>query len=336
MKRQLYLPVIILAGLTALAVIATLVLPGLIRRAQPRPLTLLVSDWPGDQIFAFIDLLNLDSPYQLDLDLRRAPLVDDQLAAWRLRQTHLQLSTLDLAFAAAETDEIRLIYAYDDSFGADGMLVVQSIQSPADLRGQTIGVEFGAPSHFLTLNTLAQAGLSPDEVTLVDVQFDEVEEAFESGRVAAVTTWEPNISDILAKRPDLRLLTSTRDFPELILNVVVVRESELRANRETYVNLIRAAAAATQQCNPNLTPCLERLAADTGRAAAQWQADFNGIRLLTLADNQRLFGQSGPGGLAARLQTTYDFLRANRPDMPAYDNLSQWLDGSVVAEVAGP
>lgn len=333
MKLQPYLFLLIVIGLTITMFLTTLLAPELLRLDRPQPLTLAIADWPGDQAFAFVDLLQLDTQHRLALDLLRVPAEDDRLTLWRSGQVDMQILALDAGFTLAASDDIRIIYAYDASYGADAMVALNAIQAPADLRGQTIGAEFGYPSHFLTLNILSKAGLRLTDVTLIDVQFDEVAAAFAAGRAAAITTWEPNVSALLAQNPDLYVLSSSRDFPALIFDVIFVRASTLEANRTLYVNLIRALDAAIRQCNANLQPCLALLATESGRAAAQWEIGFQGVRLLDLATNQQLFDDPGPEGLPAKLQAVYTFLRANRPEMPAFD-ISQWLDGSLVREAA--
>lgn len=333
MKRQPYLLMLIVSGLAFAALTIIWCMPGLLWRTQPPALMLAIADWPGDQAFAFVDLLQLDTQHNLALDLFRVPAEDDRLALWRSGQVDVQALTLDAGFAIAATDEIRIIYAYDASFGADAMVAAKTIQSLADLRGQTIGAELGYPSHFLTLNILAKAGLRPTDVNLIDIQFDEVAAAFAAGRASAITTWEPNVSALLAQHPDLHILSSSRDFPNLIFDVIFVRASTLAENRVRYVNLIRALDAAIRQCNANLQPCLELLATESGRPVTQWKAGFRGVRLLDLADNDQLFTDTGPEGLSTKLQAVYTFLRANRPEMPAVD-VSQWLDGSLVQEAA--
>lgn len=333
MKLPPYLFLLMVLGLALTIFLTIRLAPDLFRRGQPSVLTLAIADWPGDQAFAFVDLLQLDTQYNLALDLLRVPAEDDRLTLWRSGQVDTQIFALDVGFAMAASDDIRIIYAYDASFGADAMVAVNTIQTPGDLRGQTIGAEIGYPSHFLTLNILDKAGLRLTDVTLIDVQFDEVAAAFADGRATAITTWEPNVSELLAQNPDLHVLSSSRDFPAVIFDVVFVRASTLAANRTLYVNLIQALDAAIRHCNANLRPCLELLATESGRPAAQWETGFQGLRLLDLAANQQLFNDAGPDGLAAKLQAIYTFLRANRSEMPAFD-ISQWLDGSLVSEAA--
>jgi len=332
-KLQPYLFLLMVIGLALTVFLTALLAPEPFWRGQPPALTLAIADWPGDQAFVFVDLLQLDTQYNLALDFLRMPAEDDRLTLWRSGQVDMQIRTLDTGFVMAASDDIRIIYAYDASFGADAMVAVNDIQAPADLRGQTIGVEIGYPSHFLTLHVLDKAGLRPTDVTLIDVQFDEVAAAFAAGRATAITTWEPNVSDLLAQNPDLYVLSSSRDFPAVIFDVIFVRANTLAANRTLYVNLIRALDAAIRQCNANLSPCLDLLATESGRPVTQWETSFQGLRLLDLATNQQLFNDTGPDGLSAKLQAVYTFLRANRPEMPAFD-ISQWLDGSLVNEAA--
>ena len=64
----------------------------------------------------------------------------------------------------------------------------------ADLKGKTIGVEFGGSDHVFLLKALANAGLTEDDVNLVDMSTGDASNAFISGKVDAAAIWEPSLS----------------------------------------------------------------------------------------------------------------------------------------------
>lgn len=66
----------------------------------------------------------------------------------------------------------------------------------ADLRGKKIGVTFGAAARFFLWQFLALAGISEDDVTLVDLKPAEIAEAMASGAIDAGIVWEPHVTNI--------------------------------------------------------------------------------------------------------------------------------------------
>ncbi|MCR9070083.1 MAG: ABC transporter substrate-binding protein [Alphaproteobacteria bacterium] len=64
------------------------------------------------------------------------------------------------------------------------------------LRGKRIGVTFGAATRFFLWQYLALAGVSEDEVTLVDLKPAEVTVAMVDGTIDAGIVWEPHATNI--------------------------------------------------------------------------------------------------------------------------------------------
>lgn len=301
---------------------------------ETTPLTILITDWPGEQVFAFADFLGVAPKFGLDLDIRRIASVDDTSNAYLRGNTDIITLSLDYAIGLGRSDT-RIIYAYDHSVGADGIVGNGEFRSMADLRGRKIGVEFGFPNHFLVLKALERAGMTAEDVVLVDVQSDKALDAMRSGEIAAMGTWHPILNDILQQVPGAHLLVSTRDFPELIYDVVIVKEQALRNNRQQYVQLIRAIDLALTECRADWQGCMERLSQETGAEAGAWEANFDGVVLLDLEANRRLFVAEGRSEMQNRLADVYDFLKRINPELetPQFD---AWIDGSLIVEASLP
>lgn len=305
--------------IVGLLLVITISLPHLMR-SPPQRLVMMPFDWPGDLGFVLIHRLGLDKTHGIDLQLPRLATSDDMIRAFRNGATDVLNFTLDVAVNLAATEkDLRVIYAYNESAGADGMVARADIKSIQDLRGRRVGAETGATSHYLLLAILKKAGLTANDITFVDVQTDEVEQALTAKEVDAVVTWEPNLTKALAL-PGMRLLTTSKDYPNLILNVLIVRQAALQAHPETYVHLIEAWNAMRQLCTADPTPCWKLLSLDQNRLVNDLIAEAKGIHFLNLKDNRLLFtAEGGSGTVKEQLQATYSFLQANQPKLPKFD-----------------
>ncbi|MDF1790790.1 MAG: NrtA/SsuA/CpmA family ABC transporter substrate-binding protein [Thalassobaculaceae bacterium] len=74
-----------------------------------------------------------------------------------------------------------------------------------ELRGKRIGVTFGAASRFFLWQYLTLAGISENEVVLVDLSPAQVTEAMVTGTVDAGIVWEPHVTNI-RKQVDVGLV----------------------------------------------------------------------------------------------------------------------------------
>ncbi|MEC0695865.1 aliphatic sulfonate ABC transporter substrate-binding protein [Bacillus atrophaeus] len=83
-----------------------------------------------------------------------------------------------------------------DGLKANGILVKKDsgIDNLKDLKGKKIAVAKGSSGFDFLYKTLDQAGLSADDVNIIQLQPDEATSAFENGAVDAWSIWEPYLS----------------------------------------------------------------------------------------------------------------------------------------------
>ncbi len=78
----------------------------------------------------------------------------------------------------------------------------KGVTSMADLKGKTIAMASGTSSEFQIDLTLAKAGLTRNDVTLMDMDASSIVTAMISGGVDAASTWSPNTSAIMNELGD--------------------------------------------------------------------------------------------------------------------------------------
>ncbi len=76
-----------------------------------------------------------------------------------------------------------------------------------DLKGKKVGVSLGSTSHFHLLRALASAGLTQQDVTLVNLAPAAMPPAYIAQQIDAALTWEPNIGEV-EKLGAIRLATT--------------------------------------------------------------------------------------------------------------------------------
>ena len=107
------------------------------------------------------------------------------------------------------------IIAMSQLGNADAVIGLRShgVASLEDLRGKTIATATGTSSEAILNLTLEAAGLTRDDVTVVDMDASAITTAMLSGGVDAAATWSPNTHTIIEELgDDAVVLTRNEDF----------------------------------------------------------------------------------------------------------------------------
>jgi aliphatic sulfonates family ABC transporter substrate-binding protein len=100
------------------------------------------------------------------------------------------------------------------------------VKTLADLKGKKIGASFGSTSHGHILQALSLAGLSQQDVTLVNVAPGNMPAAYFADQIDVAVTWEPNIGEI-EKSGGVRVATS-ESLGLVAASCAVIRTDYLR------------------------------------------------------------------------------------------------------------
>jgi NitT/TauT family transport system substrate-binding protein len=247
----------------------------------------------------------------LDVELVKVEDPKDRFAALGGKQLDGLVSTLDTMtlYWKAETP-FAAILGLDESSGGDGIVVRKdkNIASVADLKGKSIGVNVGSVSHFYLDYVLQQNGLAEADVSLVKMKQGDVPAALASGSVDAGVTWEPHLSKS-AKDPNVAILTTSKDTPGLIVDVLILRKDVLAANAGIGTKLSRAWDKAIEYQKANGDDAAKIMQQGLGgfyEKPEDIKADLAGATLFDKARNQAFFGGSGEGSAASTTKFAVD------------------------------
>ncbi len=188
-----------------------------------------------------------------------------------------------------------VIGTIDVSDGADGVVAAPGIDSITDLVGKTFAGEINHPGTVLLQYALAKEGHDISELNLRLIATDDSASVFEDESVAAVATWEPMMSSIVnsTSRTGSKLLLTSRDFPGLITDVIIVRTEDYKANPEKYAKFLRGLYRAIDVYVQDPDKFINLSAPKFSVPAAEMKEALEGVVYTSYEDAVNFMGSGG-------------------------------------------
>jgi len=213
----------------------------------------------------------------------------------------------------------------DNSAGNDKIVVKQEIKTITDLEGQDVGIEVGLVDDFLLSLALDEAGMSRDDVNIVNLETGTAAQAFVAERVDAVGAFPPFWLQAL-EREGSHELTSSAAFPGAIPDLLVTTETLIEQHPEQVQALVNTWFDILEfmDQNPERADAIMAQRADV--SLEQFQLFKEGTNLFTIADNLEAFSQgNGMKHMPYAAETMTEFMLkvgfiAEKPDLDAIFN----------------
>lgn len=294
-----------------------------------------VSDWPGWVAWYIAEEKGFFKKHGADVELVWFPNYTDSIQALSAGQLDANSQTWSDSMAPlAKGVPIKLILVNDNSAGNDALMVKPEIKSFSDLKGKTVALEQFSVSHFVLITALARHHMSPDDVKVVNLLAGDAAAAFLSGRVDAVTVWNPWVNQIQTSGKGHALFTS-KDMSGLIVDALVVQDKALQDKRKDFVGMIKAWYDIDRFIRKNPDEAAKIMSKHVGLEPAQYKVFLPGTRFFDQQDNLKAFGpKDEPKSLLAVAPVIAKFLKDNKL-LEGEVDFAKGVDGSLVKEVAG-
>lgn len=120
------------------------------------------------------------------------------------------------------------------------------LSSPADLKGKDIAVTLGSTAHNMVEKCLFTAGLSLDDVNLVNIAAGDAASVLLKGQVEAVSIWEPSVTRI-TEGSSARVLATGSEVGLAGTNAIVARKRFAKSNPEVISVIISQYERAAEE-----------------------------------------------------------------------------------------
>jgi len=241
-------------------------------KMEPETLRIGANRWPGNSPLYLADELQWLEP--AGLRLVEYPSDSGVLRAFRNGLLDAALLTLDETLQLQSSGlDLEILLVSDLSAGADALYARPPILRPADLRGRRVGVESGALGAFFLSRILDKAGLSIDQLTIVELPVHAQPAALEQGRVDAVVGFVSQ--GVALEALGARRIFDSSELPGEIIDVLVVDRRRVGSARRRRLATLWHEALQLWQGAP---PCVgEGLQERLGLTATAMRDTLGGL-----------------------------------------------------------
>lgn len=198
------------------------------------PLRVEFTAWWGDYTLLVADELNLFEKYGVAVDLVYYERFNESLPALAAGQVDASLLAVEDVLMVNKYTPLRIVCIYDNG-GIDTIVASPTVQNIGGLKGKKIGIPYGSIYELMLNEMLKLAGLSTEDVVIVNVPPEEIPESIANGSISAGYVYEPYTSQAIAEgsasiysNVDGNNLT----FPDVIAfreEVIATRPEDVRA-----------------------------------------------------------------------------------------------------------
>jgi len=275
--------------LRALTAAAALSLMANAATAQGTKVTIGYSGWTGFAPLTLAVQAGVFAKNGLEVTLKKIPQKD----------RHLALASGDIQCAATTVEtwvvwaasgiETRQIFQLDRSNGADGLAVRNNIATIKDLKGKTIGASAPGTAPYFTLAwILKKNGLTPKDVTIVNLEPGPAAQAFVAGQNDAAATYEPYLSTIRENPAAGKIIATTLDYP-MIMDTVGCTPKFLADNPAAGKALAKSYFDTLELIEKDKAKSFEIMGADVKQTGEQFGKSAAFLKWQDKAANKKFF-----------------------------------------------
>jgi len=214
----------------------------------------------------------------------------------------------------------KVVYLMD--YSETGDVIVGSVNSIEELRGQTIGVEgVNTFSHIFALKTIESYGMTEADVFFEIVVAKDVVKKIDDGTIQAGHTWEPTKSEAVEK--GYNILSNAGDFPYLVTDVLVFDQIIINERPDEILKIVECISEAQQFQISNPDESIRIMAEAENMSVESMAEGLNGIFVTDLYENIRVMNISGDPTLKNAIEEIGKFYleRGQIPYKPEFDEI---------------
>lgn len=207
----------------------------------------------------------------------------------------------------------------------------KNIKSLKDLKGKTIAAPFGSTTHYLLLTALADDGIDPSSMKILDLRPADIANAWKRGDIDAAWFWEPNLNKAVNAGGHIFLhsgLMAQRGYPTWDVSIVMNQFEKKYPALVTKFVIAECKAIEYWLENPKQTAKIiaEELSLPLDDATRM----MNGTEMVPCHKQvtPQYIGKPGAAGMFAEtLHVTADFLVKQKrlPKLPAKADFASFL-----------
>ena len=274
----------------ALLLVALLALAAAPAPAQDLPkVTVAMSGWTGFAPLSLAEKTGIFKKHGVDVTIKFIPQKD----------RHLAIASGDVPCAATTVETwivwnangvaTKQVVQLDKSYGADGMVVRNSIARIADLKGKTVAASAPGTAPYFTLAwMLKKNGLSVKDVTVATLEPGPAAQAFLAGQNDAAMTYEPYLSSVREKPEAGKIIATTLHYP-MVMDTFGCTPKFISEQPKLVQAMVDSYFDAVDHIGKEPKPSFEVMGAVVKQTGEQFEKSQAYLRWQDRAANQKFF-----------------------------------------------
>jgi NitT/TauT family transport system substrate-binding protein len=248
-----------------------------------------ISGWTGFAPLTLAKEAGIFAKNGLDVTIKKIPQAS----------RHLAIASGDIQCAATTVETwivwnangvaTTQLFQLDKSYGADGLVVRGNVNSIKDLKGKTVAASApGTSPYFLLSWFLKKNGLSPKDVTIVNMEPGPAAQAFIAGNNDAAATYEPYLSAVRAKPEAGKIIATTLDYP-MVMDTFGCTPDFIAKNEGAVKALVKSYFEALEMIKADEKKSFEIMGADVKQSGEAFGNSAKYLRWQDQAANKAFF-----------------------------------------------
>ena len=187
--------------------------------------------------------------------------------------------------------DYKIVLVQDNSVGGDGILARDGIESIEDFKGQKIAVDTGGVSYFFLLQVLKEAGLTKDDITVVNTDSAAAAAAFQSNNIDVAVSYAPYLQQAANDTPDGKVVYDSSSMPTAIIDLYLFDTAFVEENPETVQAFVNGALKGLAFLESNPEEALAISAEELEVTPEELANDLIGVTLPDAETNLQMLAQ---------------------------------------------
>lgn len=260
----------------------------LVKGTEDNPFILGVSPMSGWYAWYGIDGTGIFKDNGVNVTIKFFPVYSDSLTAFYSGQVDgICIAGSDAIAPLNEGVDFKIVLVNDNSYGADGLVVKEGINSIKDLQGKKVATEVGTLEHMFLLKILNDNGMTIDDIDFTNMTINDAGPAFIAGSVDAAVLWEPTLSTAI--QVGGILLYSTKSEPGLIPDTLAVRSEVINNSSDTVQKIVDSWFDGVDKLNVRDKDFIQEICDRAELKYEDYLVMLDGVTIFDKAMNQKTF-----------------------------------------------
>ncbi len=213
---------------------------------------------------------------------------------------------------------------------AEALAVRNNISSIDQIRGKKIAVPFGSTTHFSFLSLLKMENLDEKQVTVLDLQPQDMVAAWKRGDIDGGYIWYPHLQKLIDGGG--KILTTSADMAKrgtITADLGIVRKQFIEQYPDAVKKYVEVLDEAINFYRKNPEEAAEKISSELGLSPEESKLAIEKLIWLTSeeqADPKYLGTPEQPGAFAQVLKDSADFMVTQKtiksaPDLKTYESI---------------